>query len=56
MATVIAALIVFGGVGLAVWYIIDDKIHHKGKISCSGNCGGGCSHCGGGCEGCHHCH
>ena len=39
MATVIAALIVFGGVGLAVWYIIDDKIHHKGKISCSGNCG-----------------
>lgn len=52
MATVIAAVIVFGGVGLAVWYLIDDKIHHKGKISCSG----GCSHCSGGCNGCGGCH
>lgn len=54
MATIIAAILVFGGVALAVWYMIDDKIHHKGKTGCS--CGGSCSHCGGGCDGCGGCH
>ncbi|MCD8148983.1 MAG: FeoB-associated Cys-rich membrane protein [Clostridiales bacterium] len=52
MATVIVAIIVFGIVGLDVWYLLDDKIHHKGKVSCSGNCLEGCSGCGGGCSGC----
>ncbi len=55
MATVIVAIIVFGIVGLDVWYLLDDKIHHKGKVSCSGNCLEGCSGCGGGCSNCKVC-
>ncbi|MCC8081178.1 MAG: FeoB-associated Cys-rich membrane protein [Lachnospiraceae bacterium] len=55
MATVIVAIIVFGIVGLDVWYLLDDRIHHKGKTGCSG-CSGNCSGCGGDCSGCGGCH
>ena len=52
MATVIVAIIVFGIVGLDVWYLLDDRIRHKGKTGCGG-CGGSCSGCSGDCSGCH---
>ncbi len=43
MATVLVAILVFGLVGLAVWYIIRGMVRHDGSVSCS--CGGGCSGC-----------
>ncbi len=43
MATVLVAILVFGIVGLAVWYIIRGFVRHDGSVSCS--CGGGCSEC-----------
>ncbi len=55
MATIIIAVIVFGIVGLDVWYIIRDKVQHRGKLGCGGcqNCSGGCS---GSCAHCSQCH
>lgn len=53
MATVIAAIIVFGIVGLDVYYLISQRVQGKSSCSCGGGCGG-CSHCGGdsGCSSC----
>ncbi len=47
MATVIIAIIVFGLVGLDIWYIVRNLVRHNGKLGCDGYCGGGCSECGG---------
>lgn len=52
MATVIVAIIVFGIVGLDVWYLLDDRIRRRGRTGCGGSCGS----CGGECGGCGGCH
>lgn len=41
MATILASIIIFGLVGLDLWYLF----RKKGKTGCS-CCDGGCSHCG----------
>lgn len=48
LATIIVALLVFGGVGLAVYKMIRDKREGKHSCSCGGSCGG-CTGCAGGC-------
>ncbi|MCC8028471.1 MAG: FeoB-associated Cys-rich membrane protein [Lachnospiraceae bacterium] len=55
MSTVIISIIVFGIVGLDVWYLVHDRIRRKGKTGCGG-CSGCCSGCGSGCSGCGGCH
>ncbi len=59
MATVVIAVIVFGIVGLDVWFLIRNLVRHTGKLGCggcsgcaSGSAGGGCSECGGSCSQC----
>ena len=49
MATILVSIIIFGLVGLDIWYLF----RKKGKTGCSG-CSGGCSHCGSekSCSGC----
>lgn len=48
LATIIVALLVFGGVGLAVYKMIRNKREGKHSCSCGGSCGG-CTGCSGGC-------
>ncbi len=45
MATVIIAIVVFGLIGLDVWYIVRNTVNHTGKLGCAG-CAG-CSECAG---------
>ncbi len=47
MATVIAAIIVFGIVGLDVFYLVRQRMQGKSSCSCGDTCGG-CAGCKGG--------